>query len=263
MDLGIRGRTALVTGADSGMGLETAGLLLAEGVRVVMTDVDQRRLDEAAAGLSGEIVTVAADLTKQADVDGLRARAVDAFGGPTIVVHAAGTTGAQGMFHEIDEDGWRFTLETDLGATIRVARAFLGGMRAAGWGRLVLISSEDAVQPYADELPYCVAKAGVLTLAKGLSKSYASEGVLVNTVSPAFIATPMTDTMMTKRAEQRGTSFDEAVSSFLEQERPGIELGRRGRAEEVAAVIAFLCSERASFVNGANYRVDAGSVATV
>lgn len=118
-------------------------------------------------------------------------------------------------------------------------------------------------QPYDDELPYCAAKAGVLALAKGLSRSYAREGLLVNCVSPAFIHTPMTDAMMTERADQRGTDVDEAVSSFLDEERPYLELKRRGEPEEVAAVIAFLCSDRASFVNGSNYRVDAGSVATI
>jgi len=127
----------------------------------------------------------------------------------------------------------------------------------------VLVSSEDGMQPYDDELPYCAAKAGLLALGKGLSRSYASEGLLVNTVSPAFIATPMTDAMMDARADQRGTDRAEAISSFLTQERPFMELGRRGDAEEVAAVITFLCSQRASFVNGANYRVDAGSVATI
>jgi NAD(P)-dependent dehydrogenase (short-subunit alcohol dehydrogenase family) len=87
--------------------------------------------------------------------------------------------------------------------------------------------------------------------------------VLVNAVSPAFIATPMTDAMMEQRAEQEGTSFDEAIAGFLDQERPFLTAKRRGQADEVAAVITFLCSERASFINGSNYRVDSGSVATI
>ncbi len=136
-------------------------------------------------------------------------------------------------------------------------------MRGKGWGRIVLLASEDAVQPYADELPYCAAKAAVLSLVKGLSKTYGSEGILVNAVSPAFIATPMTDKMMEKRSSELGVGVEEAISSFLDEERPFMELKRRGEPEEVAAVIAFLASERASFVNGSNYRVDSGSVATI
>lgn len=129
--------------------------------------------------------------------------------------------------------------------------------------KVPLIGSEDALQPYPEELPYCASKAGVLNLAKGLSKAYAKDGVLVNAVSPAFIATPMTDAMMNQRSQQQGTSFEQAIETFLQQNRPSLELKRRGRAEEVAAVITFLCSERSSFVVGSNYRVDGGSVASV
>lgn len=85
----------------------------------------------------------------------------------------------------------------------------------------------------------------------------------MNAVSPAFIHTPMTDAMMGKRAEELGTTRGKAIASFLAEERPYMELGRRGESEEVAAVIAYPCSDRASFVNGSNYRVDAGSVATI
>jgi NAD(P)-dependent dehydrogenase (short-subunit alcohol dehydrogenase family) len=172
-------------------------------------------------------------------------------------------TGAQGLFHEISDEGWTTTLETDLLGPVRLVRRFLPSLRKGGWGRLVFLASEDAVQPYDDELPYCAAKAGILALAKGLSRSYASEGLLVNAVSPAFIHTPMTDAMMSKRADELGTTVAEAIRSFLAEERPYMELGRRGDPEEVASVIAFLCSDRASFVNGSNYRVDSGSVATI
>jgi NAD(P)-dependent dehydrogenase (short-subunit alcohol dehydrogenase family) len=259
MDLGIEGKVALITGGDSGIGWHTAQLLLREGVRVAITDQHQDELDKAA----GEVLAIAADLTKPEDVRRLHDQVVTTLGPPQILVNAAGVTGAQGLFHEIDEDGWRSTLETDLFAAVRLVRTFLDDMRNSGWGRIVLVASEDAVQPYGDELPYCVAKAGVLALAKGLSKTYARDGVLINAVSPAFIATPMTDAMMDKRAEEEGTDRDGAIRSFLDEKRPTMELKRRGLPEEVAAVIAFLASEQASFVNGSNYRVDSGSVATI
>src|SRR5699024_10346019 len=140
----------------------------------------------------------------------------------------------------IDEAGWQHTLDVNLIGQVRMLQAFLPDLRSGGWGRLVFVSSEDAVQPYDDELPYCAAKAGILSLARGLSRSYASEGLLVNTVSPAFIATPMTDDMMDKLAQSRGTDRDEAIQYFLKEERPFMELGRRGEPDEVAAVIAFL-----------------------
>lgn len=266
MDLGIDGRTALVTGADSGIGWHTAKMLLAEGVRVVISDKDQASLDEAAVQLAapdGRLFAFAADVTDTAAVERLAVHTQNALGDIDILVQSSGVTGAQGLFHEIDEEGWRSTLDIDLMGPVRLLRAFLPALRRGGWGRVVLLTSEDAVQPYDDELPYCAAKAGVLALAKGLSRSYASEGLLVNAVSPAFIHTPMTDAMMDKRAEEKGTDRDGAIESFLVEERPHMELGRRGEPEEVASVITFLCSERASFVNGSNYRVDAGSVATI
>ncbi|OZD05008.1 ketoacyl reductase [Rhodococcus sp. 06-235-1A] len=266
MDLGIDGRTALVTGADSGIGWNTAKMLLAEGVRVVISDKDQSSLDTAAAQLAapeGQLFALAADVTDTDAVENLAVRTQQVVGDIDILVQSSGVTGAQGLFHEIDEEGWRSTLDIDLMGPVRLLRAFLPALRRGGWGRIVLLTSEDAVQPYDDELPYCAAKAGVLALAKGLSRSYASEGLLVNAVSPAFIHTPMTDAMMDKRAEEKGTDRDGAIESFLDEERPYMELGRRGEPEEVAAVITFLCSDRASFVNGSNYRVDAGSVATI
>jgi NAD(P)-dependent dehydrogenase (short-subunit alcohol dehydrogenase family) len=113
-------------------------------------------------------------------------------------------------------------------AGVRATRAFIPHMRKAGWGRVVLFSSEDAVQPYIEELPYAAAKAGVLNLAKGLSKAYGPDGVLVNAVGPAFIATPMTDAQMEKKAKEKGVSLDEAIQLTLDEERPGIVAKRRG-----------------------------------
>jgi NAD(P)-dependent dehydrogenase (short-subunit alcohol dehydrogenase family) len=266
MDLGITGKVALVTGGDSGIGWHTARRLLAEGTTVVISDRDPAKLEAAAAELNapaGALFAFAADITEAASLDELHAQVRDAVGDIDILVQSAGITGAQGKFHEIDDDGWASTIDVDLLGPVRLVRRFLPSLRTGGWGRLVFVASEDAVQPYDDELPYCAAKAGILALAKGLSRSYAKEGLLVNAVSPAFIHTPMTDAMMDKRAEELGVDRDEAIASFLEEERPYLELGRRGEPDEVAAVIAFLCSDLASFVNGSNYRVDAGSVATI
>ena len=266
MDLGITGRTALISGADSGIGWETARILLGEGVRVVLTDLDQKSLDAAAASLDapeGRLFAFAADVTKVESIAKMRDQVLEAVGDIDILVQSSGITGAQGYFHEIDDAGWTNTIEVDLMGPVRLVSAFLPSLRKGGWGRIVLMASEDGVQPYDDEIPYCSAKAGVLALMKGLSRTYAKEGLLVNCVSPAFIHTPMTDAMMEKRAKKIGSSVDEAVVSFLSEERPYMALQRRGEPQEVAAVVAFLCSEQASFVNGANYRVDSGAVASI
>lgn len=265
MDLGIAGRTALVFGGDSGIGWHTARLLLAEGTRVVLSDLDQGRLDAAAGQLhapEGRLFAFAADVTSLDSLGALRRRIEAEVGRIDILVQSSGITGAQGYFHEIDDAGWTSTIETDLMGPVRIVETFLPHLRR-GWGRLVLLASEDAVQPYDDEIPYCAAKAGVLALMKGLSRTYAKEGLTVNAVSPAFIHTPMTDAMMEKSAKEQGISVHAAVEQMLTEKRPFMAIKRRGEPEEVAAVIAFLVSAGASFVNGANYRVDAGSVGSI
>lgn len=265
MDLGIKGKIALITGSDSGIGKATAKQLLSEGAVVILTDKQEDQLKKVAEELKnlGTVYAYPADITEVDSIKALHDYTKETVGEIDILVQNAGTSGVQGMFHEIDDAGWVETIEVDLLGPVRVTREFLPDLRNGGWGRIVYLASENAVQPYKDELPYDSAKAGVLSFAKGLSRSYAKEGLLVNVVSPAFIETPMTDEMMEKRSEKMGVSFDEAVETFLDEERPHLELKRRGKAEEVAAVISFLCSDRASFVNGSNYRVDAGSVATI
>ncbi|KQU52956.1 ketoacyl reductase [Sphingomonas sp. Leaf339] len=265
MDYGIKGRIALVSGADSGMGKTVARMLLEEGCRVAITDRTDGELHTSLADLKqyGEVIAFEADVTDNDSVIALFEQVRRKLGDPDILVNCAGVTGATGDFLEVDDKGWLDTLNINLMGAVRMTRQAIPAMRERGWGRIVLMASEDAVQPYVDELAYCASKAGVLNLAKGLSKAYGCDNVLVNSVSPAFIATPMTDKMMQKRADENGTSMDEAIDSFLKEERPGMTLKRRGKAEEVAAAIVFLCSEGASFINGANIRVDSGSVQTM
>lgn len=264
MDLHIKGRVALISGAAGGIGLATARLLAEEGVYLLLTDKDQGLLDKACAELPGETtLRVAADMTCQNEVDALVRAGEARFGKIDIVVHAAGVTGAKGDPLELPDSAYEEAWATDFFSAVRIARATIPAMRQRGWGRLVCISSENAVQPYWEEAVYNVAKAALGAFIKNLSYKEAAHGVLCNTVAPAFIESNMTDGMMRKRAEEQGVSFDEAVASFLEEERPGIVQKRRGRAEEVAAAIALLVSERASFINGSNLRVDGGSVQAV
>lgn len=265
MDLNVKDKIALVTGSDSGIGWSTAKALYDEGATVILTDQYADELKEAAEkiGTDERIHYYVADIRQTDALTKLHEQIQEEVGKIDILVQNAGTSGAQGQFHEIDEEGWIETLDVDLISPAMVIKEFLPDMRSKGWGRIIIVSSENGMQPYSDEIPYDTAKAGLLALSKGLSKAYAKEGILVNAVSPAFIETPMTDAMMEERAEELGVSVEEAIQSFLKEKRPHIELKRRGEAEEVASVIAFLCSEKSSFVNGANYRVDGGSVASI
>ncbi|WP_145125894.1 SDR family NAD(P)-dependent oxidoreductase [Pseudomonas sp. URMO17WK12:I11] len=263
MDLGLKNRVALISGAAGGIGLATAHLLAEEGVKLVLTDIDQGKLEDAVKALGGDPLLIAADMTNQDEVNGLVRQAEERFGQVDIVVHTAGVTGAKGDPLEMKDEDYQEAWDTDFFTAVRVARATLPAMRKRGWGRLVCITSENAVQPYWEEAVYNVAKAALAAFIKNLSYKEAAHGVLCNTVSPAFIETNMTDGMMKQRAEEKGVSFEEAIESFLEEERPGIVQKRRGKPEEVAAAIALLVSERASFINGSNLRVDGGSVQSV
>lgn len=260
MDLKISSRAALVTGAAGGMGAATARVLLDEGCRVTLTDVDGDQLAATAKALGDDVTAVVADLTDEADLDAL----AQAVGDVDILVHTAGITGAKGdPLDDVSDDDYREAFETDFLSAVRVSRRFVPAMRRAGWGRVVFVTSENVAQPYPDEAVYNAAKASLLTFAKGMAQTYAPDGVLVNSVAPAFVATDMTDGMMEETAEEEGITKEQAIENFLEEDRPHLVLNRRGRPEEVAAVIALLCSDRATFTVGSNYRVDGGSVLAI
>ena len=266
MDLAFNGKLAVITGADSGIGLSTAMTLAAEGAKVLLSDLEEGPLQKAKAQIEehapgAEVYICPADLTDVDSVNKLLS-AADEQGGAAVLANIAGARGDAGDFLELTDEGWHETLNVDLLGAVRVCRAFIPGMRERGYGRIVLIASENAVQPYVEETPYNAAKAGIINLAKGLSKAYGPDGVHVNVVSPAYVETPMTDAMMEERAKKMDTSVDEAVESFLAEDRPGITLKRRGKPQEIANVIAFLCSDLAMYVDGANYRVDGGAVQT-
>ena len=263
MDLGIDGRLALVTGAAGEIGRETAITLARDGARLLLTDADSGDLAEAAADIEtktgAEIWRSVADLTNQSDTNALAAKGSE-HGGIDICVHAAGITGAKGDPLDLTDEDYEEAWAIDFMSAVRVARAVVPGMVDKRWGRIVYVASENAVQSYADEMPYNVAKAALLNFTKGTAQVYAPKGVLINVVSPAFIETDMTDGMMEQRADELGVTLDAAIESFLDEERPHLVLARRGQPSEVASVIAFLCSDLASFVVGSNYRVDGGAV---
>ncbi len=262
MDLGITGKNVLVTGGSGGLGLAAARVLRAEGAKVTLSDMDADGLAASARDLGEEVDHAAADLTRTDDIDRL-ADLMAGKGGCDILVHAAGVTGEKGDPLDMSDAEYHRVWETNFLSAVRMGKRMIPQMVEKGWGRMVCVTSENAVQPYWNEAVYNTAKAALLNWVKGASFVYGPKGVLMNTVAPAFVESPMTDYMMDMRAEELGVSKEKAIETFLEEERPYLTLKRRGRPEEVAAVIALLCSDRATFTNGSAYRVDGGAVAAM
>ncbi len=265
MDLRIKGRTAVISGAAGAIAYETAKILLAEGCKLLLTDLDKEEMATSVERLNGgdAVRSVVADLStiegaQKVQKDGVRG---DANWQPGILFHAAGVTGAKGdPLDDITEDDWTHAWNNDFMTGVRMAKVFIPPMRKAGWGRVVFVVSENVAQPYPDEAVYNAAKAATLSFTKSMSQVYAQDGVLINCIAPAFIETDMTNGMMEKRAKKLGVSKEEAIQSFLQEDRPHLVLKRRGQPEEVAFITACLLSERASFVTGSNYRIDGGAV---
>jgi 3-oxoacyl-[acyl-carrier protein] reductase len=269
VDLALEGTVALVTGGSKGVGRGVADALVAEGCHVCICSRDEEEVRQAAgeieaAGANGaRVLAVVADLTDGADRRRLVDETVDGFGTIDILVNNAGTVGDGGTLEDTSLDAWRSLFELNLFAAVDLVKRVVPRMQEQGWGRIINISSENGTQPYPDMISYSASKGALDNFSKALSKQYAADGILVNTVSPAFIETPLVRSMMEQAAEQQGISTEDAVGQFLKNNRPHIELGRPGRIDEVGPLVAFLASEKATFINGSNYRVDGGSVASV
>jgi NAD(P)-dependent dehydrogenase (short-subunit alcohol dehydrogenase family) len=264
LDLSLKGKVAIVTGGSEGIGRGISKALVDEGCHVSICSRREDEVQQAAKELEesgaddARTLAVVADMTHEADRQKLVEETVRAFGTVDILVNNAGTVGEGQTLED-----WKSLFELNLFAVVDLVNKVVPHMQEKGWGRIINVSSENGEQPYPDMIPYSASKGALNNFSKGLSKQYAEDGILVNTVSPAFIETPLVDAMMQRAAEEQGITKEDAVQQFLENNRPNIELKRPGRIDEVGPLVAFLASDKASFINGANYRIDGGSVASV
>ncbi|MBV8969097.1 MAG: glucose 1-dehydrogenase [Verrucomicrobia bacterium] len=266
MDLKLQGKVALVTGASKGIGKGIAGALAAEGANVVISARGQAALKTTAAELNapggGQVAHVFADVTKAEDCVRLVEETVRCFGKLHVLVNNAAAIDNFGSYDELSDDNWQALFELNVLSVVRMTRAALPHMRREKWGRIINIASENGLQPDPFMPHYSATKAAILNMTKSMSKAFATDGILVNSVSPAFILTSMSSEVIRQRAKEAGISFEEAEKHLLAELRPHIELKRTGRIEEVGSAVAYLASESASFITGTNLRVDGGSVAS-
>jgi 3-oxoacyl-[acyl-carrier protein] reductase len=266
MDYGLDGKSVIVTGASKGIGKAIAAAFVREGANVVLSARSEPELNAAAlemCGSSGQIAAVAGDVASEAHRVALVDAAKQRFGGVHVLVNNAGTIGAFAGFDDLTLDDWRAVFELNVFAVVALTKLVLPIMRAQRFGRIINISSESGVQPDAAMSHYNASKGALNALTKSLSKAVGADNILVNSVSPAFIKTPLVEKMLEDIAREKGISPAQAEAEFLRENRPNIVLKRAGTAEESAEPVLFLASEQASFITGANIRVDGGSVATV
>lgn len=257
MDLGLEGKVAVVTGASMGIGRATAELFAREGASLVICARGAEALDKAAAeleSLGGKVVSVKADMSKQADIDRFIETAVEKMGGIDILVNNVGDATRGTILTKTDED-WQYDININLYSTIRCIRASVPHMKKKGGGRIINVSTVYAKQPTPGAIGYSTAKAALLNMSRHLADDLVGDNILVNTVCPGPIMTPLWERTARQRGKEMGMEAAEVIEYFS---KTYIPRGRFGRAEEVAGLIVFLASKWTSFITGTAISVDGG-----
>jgi NAD(P)-dependent dehydrogenase (short-subunit alcohol dehydrogenase family) len=259
MDLGLTGKLALVTGSTAGIGFSIARQLAREGATVYVNGRTQARVDSAIQQIGGGSVKgVAADVATRAGCDALVAQIprVD------VLVNNFATFEIKSVL-EISDDDWTHTFEANVLSGVRLARAYMPGMLAKKWGRIVFISSESAIQIPSEMVHYGVSKTAQLAVARGLAESFPASGVTVNSVLPGPTDSEAFGAFLDSMAKQSGTSKKAIVDGFFATARPSSLLKRVTTTDEVASMVTYLCSEAASATTGSSVRVDGGVVRSI
>jgi NAD(P)-dependent dehydrogenase (short-subunit alcohol dehydrogenase family) len=257
MDLGLKDRICLVTGSTAGIGLETARLLAAEGARVVVNGRDADRADQARADVGAELA-VACDLSDPGAAEDLVTETARALGPVQCLVNNVGEAYQVG-FEELTDEQWDHMWQLNVMSYVRCIRAVLPGMKEAGAGTIVNVSSTAGKRPSTGMPNYSVTKAAVLSLSRLVADLYAKHGIRCNAVAPGPTATPawLGDGGL---ADQQAAASIKTRLQVLEAVGAGRPLGRLAEPAEIASVIAFLCSERGSYVTGSAWSADGGTV---
>ncbi|MDB4899924.1 MAG: fabG 8 [Gemmatimonadetes bacterium] len=263
MELELRGKRALVTGSTAGIGLAAARLLAEEGAAVIVNGRTESRVaravDDIRAGFMGaDVRGVAADL---GTAEGC-ARMVREVPDLDVLVNNVGIFEPK-PFEEIPDADWLRFFEVNVLSGVRLARHYLAGMRRRDWGRIIFVSSESAVQIPSEMIHYGMTKTAQLAVARGIAETTVGTRITVNSVLPGPTASEGVSTFVGQLASDRGVDMATMEAEFFSTARPSSLLQRFATPEEIAAMIVYLASERASATNGAAVRVDGGVVRSV
>jgi 3-oxoacyl-[acyl-carrier protein] reductase len=259
MELGLKGRVAIVAASSLGLGKACALEMAREGAKVVICARDAARLTATASEIRGatgaEVLPLAIDLADAAQIQHLADETLRRFSRIDVLVTNNGGP-PTGYFEDQRDEDWLAAHQLTLMSAVRLIRAVLPAMRAQGWGRIVNITSISVKQPINDLLLSNVYRPGVVGLAKTLAAQLATEGITINNVAPGYTRTERVMELFEARAADRGTT----VEQELEATASDLPMGRMGEPEELGAIVAFLASERASYITGTTIQVDGGYV---
>jgi 3-oxoacyl-[acyl-carrier protein] reductase len=265
MDFSLRGRVAVVTGSSAGIGRAIAAELSSEGASVVLNGraadlLEGARADLAAAGAA--VAAIRADVGTPNGAEALVRAALHHFGRIDILVNNAGGASGPAGFLSLSDDDWRRVLDQTLMSAVWCSRAAIPHMQRNGGGSIVMIGSTSGHQPDVVVPHYNVAKAGLISLSKTLANTFGKDGIRVNCVCPGLTRTPAIERTAKRRLEEAGhpagaMTTAEAISAYWDSRR-SFPLGRMGEVGDIAGLVVFLCSERASWITGACINVDGG-----
>jgi 3-oxoacyl-[acyl-carrier protein] reductase len=261
MDLGLTGRACIVTGASRGIGLQVSRRLTAEGAGVLLVGRGQDALRRAAAQCEGATASLALDITAPDAGERAVEACLDRFERVDVVVNNAGTSSVTAL-EELSDEQWQSQWDIHVMAPMRLMRAAIAPMAQQGWGRIVNVSSSSGKRPGQRNVAYSVTKAAELSLSRAYADAYAGQGILVNAVTPGPVAGELwlaPGGLADQTAQARGITREEV----LEATAASVPIGRLAQAEEIADVVVFLCSDRASNVAGAAWSVDGGAVPVI
>lgn len=257
MELSIQGKVALVTASSQGIGKGTALSLAREGVHLAICSRNERSIHAAAQEIASEtgvkVLPIAADVSKSEDIARIIDTVTREYGTIHILVNNAGGP-PTGKVTEIPDGEWEKGVQLTLMSMVRLTRAVLPMMERQRWGRVISLVSIAAKQPIDELLISSTLRPGILGLSKVLANQYGKFGITVNTVCPGYVLTQRMDELSRSRSAERSMSQEE----YLTESARNIPIGRLGKPEEIGDVVAFLASERAGYINGANILVDGG-----